>query len=38
MDWAHQQGEVIRVCLLRGDDGLVRGNALLRPRAEGELQ
>lgn len=29
LDWLETQGEVIRVCLMRGDDGMVRGNALL---------
>ena len=36
LDWLHAQGEVIRVTLMRGEDGLVRGTALVKPRAAGE--
>jgi hypothetical protein len=32
MDWLHQRGEVVRVCLMRGADGMVRGNAVVRLR------
>jgi hypothetical protein len=31
LDWIHQQGHVVRVTLLRGMDGLIRGNALIEP-------
>lgn len=30
LDWVHAQGDVIRVCLMRGADGMIRGNALVR--------
>lgn len=30
IDHAERFGVVIRVCLLRGDDGRIRGNALVR--------
>lgn len=30
LDWVHAQGEVVRVCLLRGADGWIRGTALLK--------
>jgi len=30
IDWVHAQGEVIRICLMRGADGMIRGNALVR--------
>jgi hypothetical protein len=33
IDWIEAQGEPIRVCLMRGADGMIRGNALIRPRA-----
>ena len=33
MDWIHSQGEVVRVALMRGEDGLIRGTALIRVRA-----
>ena len=32
LDWIELQGEPIRVCLMRGADGLIRGNALIRLR------
>jgi hypothetical protein len=30
LDWLQRQGEVVRVVLTRGPDGLIRGNALVR--------
>ncbi len=30
LDWLDAQGTVLRVCLMRGMDGKVRGNALVR--------
>ncbi len=32
LDWVHAQGEVVRVVLLTGVDGLIRGTALLKGR------
>ncbi len=29
LDWLHERYRVLRVCLLRGDDGLIRGTALV---------
>lgn len=33
MDWLDKQGTIVRVVLLRGPDGFVRGTALVRPRS-----
>jgi hypothetical protein len=32
IDYVEKHGEPVRICLLRGEDGKVRGNALVRPR------
>jgi hypothetical protein len=29
LDWIELQGDPIRVCLMRGADGLIRGNAIV---------
>lgn len=31
LDWLETQGAIVRVCLMRGNDGMVRGTALVRP-------
>lgn len=33
LDWLDEQGDVVRACLLRGEDGMIRGNAIVRLRA-----
>lgn len=30
LDWLEAQGEIVRVCLSRGADGMIRGTALVR--------
>ncbi len=38
LDWlAGQGGTVVRVCLLLGMDGMIRGNALIRRASDGVL-
>jgi hypothetical protein len=32
LDWLHSQGDVVRVCLMLGNDGMVRGTALVRQK------
>jgi hypothetical protein len=33
IDWLEARGTIIRACLLRGEDGMIRGNALVRLRS-----
>jgi len=33
LDWLDGQGETIRVYLMRGPDGMLRGSAVIQPKA-----